>query len=211
MFRVSCLFLVLAALGAIWFFWPFGKYDDMVQVDAPRPEADGRLFTKPLSKDADAPEAKPGQEEASQDEAAATPGGAAQQAQPPKSLLQPKRFYRVVVQDGGSIQADDTTITLAEIEVEGLTGKCEDSRGQAWPCGRFARTALTRLIRGRAVLCSVPATGEETNLTARCAVGGKDLSLWMVTHGWAKPKAPASTVLTEAAETAQERRLGIWR
>lgn len=211
MFRVSRLFLVLAALGALWFFWPFGKYDDVVQVEPPQPDTGGQLFTKPLSKDAAAPEAKPGQEAESKDVAAATPGGAAQQAQPPESLLQPKRFYRVIVQDGGSIQAGDTTITLAGIDVEGLTEKCEDSRGQAWPCGRFARSALTRLIRGRAVQCGVPAAGEDTNLTARCAVGGKDLSLWMVTHGWAKPKAPASTALTEAAETAQERRLGIWR
>ena len=211
MFRVSRLFLVLAALGALWFFWPFGKYDDVVQVEPPQPDTGGQLFTKPLSKDAAAPEAKPGQEAESKDVAAATPGGAAQQAQPPESLLQPKRFYRVVVQDGGSIQAGDTTITLAGIDVEGLSEKCEDSRGQAWPCGRFARSALTRLIRGRAVQCGVPAAGEDTNLTARCAVGGKDLSLWMVTHGWAKPKAPASTALTEAAETAQERRLGIWR
>ena len=211
MFRVSRLFLVLAALGALWFFWPFGKYDDVVHVEPPQPDTGGQLFTKPLSKDAAAPEAKPGQEAESKDVAAATPGGAAQQAQPPESLLQPKRFYRVIVQDGGSIQAGDTTITLEGIDVEGLTGKCEDSRGQAWPCGRFARSALTRLIRGRAVQCGVPAAGEDTNLTARCAVGGKDLSLWMVTHGWAKPKAPASTALTEAAETAQERRLGIWR
>ena len=211
MFRVSRLFLVLAALGALWSFWPFGKYDDVVQVKPPQLETGGQLFTKPLSKDAPAPEAKPDQQEASKDVAAATPGGAAQQAQPPESLLQPKRFYRVIVQDGGSIQAGDTTITLEGIDVEGLTGKCEDSRGQAWPCGRFARSALTRLIRGRAVQCGVPAAGEDTNLTARCAVGGKDLSLWMVTHGWAKPKAPASTALTEAAETAQERRLGIWR
>ena len=211
MFRVSRLFLVLAALGALWFFWPFGKYDDVVQVEPPQPDTGGQLFTKPLSKDAAAPEAKPGQKAESKDVAAATPGGAAQQAQPPESLLQPKRFYRVIVQDGGSIQAGDTTITLEGIDVEGLTGKCEDSRGQAWPCGRFARSALTRLIRGRAVQCGVPAAGEDTNLTARCAVGGKDLSLWMVTHGWAKPKAPASTALTEAAETAQERRLGIWR
>lgn len=211
MFRVSRLFLVLAALGALWFFWPFGKYDDVVRVKPPQPETGGQLFTKPLSKAAPAPEAKPDLQEASKDVAAATPGGAAQQGQPPESLPQPKRFYRVVVQDGGSIQAGDTTITLAGIDVEGLTEKCEDSRGKAWPCGRFARSALTRLIRGRAVQCDVPTAGEDTNLTARCAVGGKDLSLWMVTHGWAKPKAPASTALTEAAETAQERRLGIWR
>jgi endonuclease YncB( thermonuclease family) len=68
-----------------------------------------------------------------------------------------------------------------------------------------------RLIRSRAVECQVPASVEVAALAARCSVGGKDLSFWMVSQGWAKPKQPAQAAFKEAEEAARERRLGIWR
>lgn len=200
MFRISRMILVLAILGAIWFFWPFGRYDDEVAVAPPQSETgQDQLFTKPLSQEAAVP---PG---------TASPDQHAREESKPKPLLRPKRFYRVVVQDGGSLKAGETTIKLAEIEVERLAGSCEDSRGHAWPCGRAARSALTRLIRGRAVMCHVPTKGEHKSLVARCSVGGKDLSFWMVAQGWAKPKQSTQAAFKEAAEAARERRLGIWR
>lgn len=213
MFRVSRIILVLAVIGAVWFFWPFGKYEDTVSVAPPtrtgqaetgqaetgKGTGQDQLFTKPLSKNMAEP-----RDAASTDEAAP-------QQPSPRPLLRPKRFYRVVVQDGGSLNADGMTITLAEIEVAGLSGQCEDSRGQAWPCGRAARSALMRLIRGRAVMCHVPVKGQHKSLTARCSVGGNDLSFWMVAQGWAKPTQPPQAAFKEAADAAREQRLGIWR
>jgi endonuclease YncB( thermonuclease family) len=205
MFRVSRMIVVLAILGVVWFFWPFGRFDDEVAVAPPRSGSgqaetgQDQLFTKPLSDE----------KAASQD--AASPTNEARNRAEPKPLLQPKRFYRVVVQDGGSLKAGGTTITLAEIEVAGLAGQCKDSRGHAWPCGRAARSALTRLIRGRAVMCHVPVKSKQKSLVARCSVGGNDLSFWMVAQGWAKPTQPPQAAFKEAAEAARERRLGIWR
>ncbi|MDJ0512471.1 MAG: thermonuclease family protein [Methyloceanibacter sp.] len=217
MFRVSRLIAVMAVVGAIWFFWPFGKYEEVVPIAPQADTEQGQLFTKPLSGDAAAPQANTNSDSSTQDDtganrdlAAAPPDGANQQATQ-KALLRPKRFYRVVVLDGGNLQAGGTAIALAEIEVEGLTGQCEDSRGQAWPCGRAARSALMRLIRGRAVVCHVPASNAPEILTARCSVGGKDLSFWMVAQGWAKPAQPAQAAFKEAQDAARERRLGIWR
>ena len=48
--------------------------------------------------------------------------GNGQQTPPPATRLQPKRFHRVVVQDGRSFQTGGTTITLAAIAVVGLSG-----------------------------------------------------------------------------------------
>lgn len=212
MFRVSRLLLLLVALGAVWFFWPFGKYDDTISIEPPQTNGgQNQLFTKPLSEDAGAPQDRTGETGTPQQDVAAITDGNSQQTQPPAPLLQPKRFHRVVVQDGRSFQVGGTTITLAAISVESPDGQCQDANGQAWPCGRFARTALMRLIRGRAVTCQVPVSGETANLTARCSVGGQDLSLWMVTHGWAKPVPPTQAALQEAEAAARERRLGIWR
>ncbi|MEM9591077.1 MAG: thermonuclease family protein [Pseudomonadota bacterium] len=217
MSRVLRLIAVLALVGAIWFFWPFGKYEEVVPIAPQADTEQGQLFTKPLSRDEAAPQANTNPDSATQDAsgasrdlAAAPPGGTNQQGTQ-ETLLRPKRFYRVVVQDGGNLKAGGTTIALAEIEVEGLTGQCEDSRGQAWPCGRAARSALMRLIRGRAVMCHVPASNAPEALTARCSVGGKDLSFWMVAQGWAKPTQSAQAAFREAQDAARERRLGIWR
>lgn len=212
---ISRIIIIAAVLGVIWFFWPFGKFDDEVPVEPPRADSGlDQLFTKPLSSEptgkAKSSEGEAEQEDVAQSVAAVSPKDGAQQG-PDISQLQPKRFYRVVVQDGSSLKAGDTTIKLAEIEVEDLTGECTDSRGEAWPCGRAARSALMRLIRGRAVECQVPASGDTDTLAARCSVGGKDLSFWMVAQGWAKPKKPTQAAFKEAEEAARERRLGIWR
>jgi endonuclease YncB( thermonuclease family) len=216
MVLISRIIIIAAVLGVVWFFWPFGKFDDEMPVEPPRADSGlDQIFTKPLSSEPNGEASRDGregaeEEDAAEDVAAVTPKDDVQQGRE-SSQLKPKRFYRVVVQDGSSLKAGTTTIKLAEIEVEGLTSECTDSRGEAWPCGRAARSALMRLIRGRAVECQVPASGDTATLKARCSVGGKDLSFWMVTLGWAKPKQPAQAAFKEAEEAARERRLGIWR
>lgn len=125
--------------------------------------------------------------------------------------LTSKRYYRVVVRDGGTIAANGIVIGLADINARDADAKCKDARGRTWPCGARARAALTRLIRGRAIVCKVPASGKPKSLTARCAVAGTDLSTWMVMQGWAKPKASAEPKLVKAAEAAQKKKIGLWR
>ena len=215
MVLISRIIIIVATLGVVWLFWPFGKLDDEVLVE--RPSADSgldQLFTKPLSSEtsrrAESGKDEVEEEDVSQNVAAVTPKEDAQDRRE-SSQLKPKRFYRVVVQDGSSLKAGDTTIKLTEIEVEDLTSECTDSRGEAWACGRAARSALMRLIRGRAIECDVADAGDSDTLTARCSVGGKDLSFWMVAQGWAKTRQPAQAAFKEAEDAARERRLGIWR
>lgn len=224
MFRLSHLLTAFVVLAVLWFFWPFGGDTNVVHIDTPRETAQrGGLFTKPL-REAEAPGAAPPEkagknagetpdENASQDLAAVDPkgDGPAPNAAAPKPVLQPKRFYRVEVRDGGSLTAGGATIVLEGIEVEGLAGTCKDKSGRDWPCGRYARAALTRLIRGRAVICRVPLSASHKGVTARCTVGGTDISHWMVRQGWAVPASQSDAKLVKAADTARERKLGIWR
>ena len=191
-------------LGLIWLFWPFEGEKNVVTIEVPRPTGhDGRLFTTPL-REPPSPEKKKTAErppEPAVDRAAQTPN--------PK--LKPKRFYRVLVQDGGTLQAGDTLIVLDGIDTHDAGAQCQDTDGRSWPCGTRARAALRRLIQGRAVRCQVPTSGDQQRLTARCTVSGTDLSLWMVSQGWAKPKDPAETKLARAADEARKRKAGIWR
>ena len=196
------ILIALVLLGLIWVLWPFSARED-VTADKPRQPTghDGRLFTTPLRD-------PPASEEKTKNETQEH----APKAEPnPAAATQKKLFYRVRVRDGGSLQAGDTLIVLGGITATNASTRCKDENGRDWPCGTRARAALTRLIRGRAVRCDVPASDNEAVLTARCSVADTDLSLWLVRHGWAKPKAPAEATLTEAADAARKRKAGLWR
>jgi endonuclease YncB( thermonuclease family) len=232
----SRLLTAVVGLGLIWFFWPFGGSDEVVKMVEPPSAHDGRLFTTPLS-EAPAPEAAPPKPAPAKTAAPQTvepakttaalpiqsaPGKAdttvsaitpalAPDGQPaPKATLKPKRFYRVVVRDGGTLKSGDVVITLDGIAAHQADATCKDAKGRVWACGKQARIALMRLIRGRAVSCKVPASGTVKTLTARCNVGRTDLSEWLVRQGWVKPDT-ADTQLAEAADAARKNKIGVWR
>jgi endonuclease YncB( thermonuclease family) len=122
-----------------------------------------------------------------------------------------KIYYRVTVRDGGSLQSGGVVIRLAGIAAKEAEASCKGEDGKAWPCGAAAKAALTHLIRGRAVTCTLPKSGEHNIFLARCTVGGADLSAWMVRQGWATPGEPGEQALAEAAKAAQAEKLGLWR
>jgi endonuclease YncB( thermonuclease family) len=122
-----------------------------------------------------------------------------------------KRYYRVKVRDGGTLQSGQVVIRLAGIAARAADATCTDARGKSWPCGAAAKAALTRLIRARAVTCALPKGGEHNIYDASCSVGGTDLSTWLVRQGWAEAKSPNDAALAEAAKTAKSEKLGLWR
>ena len=224
----SRLITALLGLALLWIFWPFGGSDEVITAVAPPPAGpDKRLFTKP------APVAPQPVTPASTREGPAEADAAAEPKTPmlarekadaerfaalktkaeevPKPKLKPILFYRVVVRDGGTLEAGDTVITLAGIKARAAGAKCKDAKGKSWACGAGARVALTRLIRGRAVSCEAPASGPAKALTARCSLAGTDLSTWMVSQGWAEPATPADEKLTLAADEARKKKIGLWR
>lgn len=221
MTRLLHFVTIMAVLVAIWILWPVSDEQDVVRVEAPQKnvEGPGAPDSTGLSDQRPAADLPDWAQFDDTDFAKATPSQQAEDSGKPGAKLPPqreqitqeKRYYRVVVQGGGALEANGTKIVLSGIAVKSLTGQCKDISGVDWPCGRYARTALTRLIRGRAVLCKVPASRTGKTLTARCSVGGKDLSLWLVRHGWAEPKRPAKAEMTAALDSARKRRVGIWR
>jgi endonuclease YncB( thermonuclease family) len=122
-----------------------------------------------------------------------------------------KIYYRVMVPDSGTLEAGDVVIKLNGIFARKAEDQCQDEKGKNWPCGAAAKAALRRLIRARAVVCELPEPGEQKSFTARCAVGGTDLSTWMVRQGWAKPNDPPEPALADAAEAAKSEHIGLWR
>jgi len=128
-----------------------------------------------------------------------------------------KLYRRVIVRDGGTLEAGGAVIRLAGIAAHGAEDTCEDARGKIWPCGAAAKAALAKLVRARAVTCTLLKSGERNifsgkhTIVARCSLGGTDLSAWMVRQGWAEPQEPNEAPLIEAAQAAKKERLGLWR
>ncbi len=122
-----------------------------------------------------------------------------------------KRYYRVTVRDGGTLQSGKVVIRLSGIAARDAEATCKDANGKSWPCGAAAKAALTRLIRARAVTCALPKGGEQNVFDARCTVAGTDLSTWLVRQGWAKPKDTNEPALAQAAAAAKQDKLGLWR
>jgi endonuclease YncB( thermonuclease family) len=122
-----------------------------------------------------------------------------------------KTYYRVTVPDSGTLKAGKVVIKLDGIVARPTDAQCQDEKGKSWPCGAAAKAALSRLVRARAVVCTLPETAEQKSFTTRCAVSGTDLSIWMVRQGWAKPNDPPEPALADAARAAKSERIGLWR
>jgi endonuclease YncB( thermonuclease family) len=125
--------------------------------------------------------------------------------------LTKKIYYRVIVSDRGTLEAGDVVIKLNGLVASKADAQCHDKQGKNWPCGAAAKTALSRLVRARAVVCDLPEPGEQKSFTVRCAVSGTDLSAWMVRQGWAKPNDPPEPALADAAAAAKSERIGLWQ
>ena len=138
-------------------------------------------------------------------------------------------LHRVVVVDGGNLRAGKEVFRLARITALALDDTCASPEGGDWPCGMAARTALRRLIRGRAVTCrraGAPSGAEQQGAepgpqesgskpSYLCEVGKQDLGEWMLQQGWAAPaqdddaKGRALTAAAKKAGRGQWRQAGL--
>jgi endonuclease YncB( thermonuclease family) len=117
-----------------------------------------------------------------------------------------ERLFNAIVISAGMIKARNQEIRLAGIAAPGFEDRCGEGVA-AWPCGRMARAALQRFIRGRAIDCELPAEAATLPDPATCAVGGESVSEWLIAQGWAKRSGDSF----EDVETkAREAKLGLW-
>jgi endonuclease YncB( thermonuclease family) len=117
-----------------------------------------------------------------------------------------ERLLRPTVEAAGLVVSGKRAIRLAGIQAPGPDQTCGEG-ASAWPCGRMARAALRRFVRGRAVECDIPAGADTIPDPARCVVAGVDLSGWLVAQGWARHDSDSYAALETAA---RDGRRGMW-
>jgi len=117
-----------------------------------------------------------------------------------------QRLFNPLVVSADTIKVRDREIALADIDAPSFDARCGEG-ASAWPCGRMARAALRRFIRGRAIECEVPEGADAIPEAARCEVAGEDIAAWLVAQGWAKNTAQS---YADAESAARDARLGLW-
>lgn len=89
----------------------------------------------------------------------------------------------------GVLTVGERKLQLAGIAPTDPAKTCANARGEQWPCGMVARTALRAFLRGRTLTCDLPGADWQGTVTARCRYVKLDISQWLVQNGWAEPEA----------------------
>ena len=122
--------------------------------------------------------------------------------QPPK----PKLWHRPIISKAGYFVSNNHELQFKGIKPLALNAQCK-ANGEDWPCGRFARTAMRKFVRGRSIECD-PVETQSDPIVTNCRVAGKDIAQWLVIRGWAKDENGG---FKSQMSSAQQKKLGMWR
>jgi endonuclease YncB( thermonuclease family) len=117
-----------------------------------------------------------------------------------------ERLFNPIVVAASTIKAQGRDIHLAGINAPAFDARCGEGEA-AWPCGRMARAALRRFIRGRAIECDLPEGADDIPDPATCRCAGDDIAAWLVAGGWAKRDGDR---YGEEENAAREAEIGLW-
>lgn len=123
---------------------------------------------------------------------------------PPDVHLPP---FRVV--DGDTLAAGAARLRLIGLDAPELSQTCRDAADREWACGREARAALARLLRGEGVLCRGTARDRYHRFLVECSVDGQSVNGAMVSQGFAV--ASGLPGFEREQKRAEAERRGIWQ
>jgi endonuclease YncB( thermonuclease family) len=121
------------------------------------------------------------------------------------------RFFLPETTNAATFKAENKTIRVAGVEPPPVDASCPVAGGDSWPCGRTALYSLRRFLHGRAIECYFPESSDLAEVTAPCRVGTRDIGLWLLSEGWARPNDLATDEYRSAATRAVCGQRGIWR
>jgi endonuclease YncB( thermonuclease family) len=115
--------------------------------------------------------------------------------------------YATVI-DAGLIAIRGEKIALAYIKAPKLTDACPAAPQRK--CGLDASFALAALIERHQVSCQIIATDTSGTNIGICNIGPYDISLSMISRGWAHPITTAPAEYHEYYARAQTSGVGMW-
>ena len=112
-------------------------------------------------------------------------------------------------EDGETLWHGKRRVRLLGIDAPALAETCRDVAGKQWPCGKYARDHIRRLIATGDVTCIIEGEDRYHDDVGVCFVGSIDLGRDLVRHGLAVVYKPAPRYVAEEHEARLAKR-GIW-
>lgn len=112
---------------------------------------------------------------------------------------------------GDVLRIGGREIKLAGIEAPEPAQRCAITGNRSWRCGAAARIALSRMLRGKSVSCSVSGTDEKGRSLGTCVAGGDDIASMLVAGGHVFAETGLFAKYDAEEEKARAEKAGIWR
>ena len=117
------------------------------------------------------------------------------------------------IPESGVIELQGKELSLNGVQIISQNAKCKDSKGQ-WPCGKSAWEALKIKLDSGPVHCTLISDLKNTERNpeqANCLLKKENLSIWIVSRGWALTSKETEEFLSNQENLARENNEGIWR
>jgi len=117
------------------------------------------------------------------------------------------------IPERGFIELQGKELSLHGIQIITHNATCRDSNGQ-WSCGKSAWEALKIKLDSGPVHCTLISDLQNTERNpeqANCLLKKENLSIWLVSRGWALTSKETEEFLSSQENLARDNNAGIWR
>ena len=115
--------------------------------------------------------------------------------------------------ESGFIELQGKELSLNGVQIIPQNATCKDSNGQ-WSCGKSAWEALKIKLDSGPVHCTLISDLQNTERNpkqANCLLKKENLSIWLVSRGWALTSKETEEFLSNQENLARDNNAGIWR
>ena len=117
------------------------------------------------------------------------------------------------IPESGFIELQGKELLLNGIKIIPQNATCKDSNG-LWSCGKSAWETLKIKLDSGPVHCTLILdlhNPEENPEQAKCLLKKENLSIWLVSRGWALTDKEPNEYLASQENLASKNNVGIWR
>ena len=117
------------------------------------------------------------------------------------------------IPESGVIELQGKELSLNGVQIISQNTTCKDSKGQ-WNCGKSAWEALKIKLDSGPVHCTLISDLQNTERNpeqANCLLKKENLSIWLVSRGWALTNKEPDEFLSSQENLASKNNAGIWR
>ena len=117
------------------------------------------------------------------------------------------------IPESGFIELQGKELLLRGVQIIPQNATCMDIHGQ-WSCGKLAWEAIKNKLDSGPVHCTLISNLQNTERNseqANCLLKKENLSIWLVSRGWALTSKEPEEFLSRPENIARENNEGIWR